>query len=200
MRLHSELYRNILVLHVSQFITPKSIEIFNDNFKKLERLKTEYVFVDLTHAMISDDALTSARSTKILRTYPGLKGVYYIGEHSGLCEYRTLEQALRACPALEAQMVRDKMQLEIEISKLKVKQFDLEKEQTDATAVRTLVHRLALENRQLKRIRQSMIQEIDQVEKSKKVLEGKKPNSDLLKEIEDVKSEILKMVADMGVK
>ncbi len=200
MRLSSELYRNILIIHVSQFLSPKSIEILNQNFTRLENIKVEFVFVDLTHAMVPDDVLVLARSTKPQRHFVGLKGIYYIGELPGLSEYRTLEQALRACPAIEASLVRDKMNLEAEINRLKVKQFELEKEQTDATIIRSQVHKLSTENRQLKRFKESMLKEIEASERTGKILEKKKPDADLLKEIIAVKAELLKMAGDLGVK
>ena len=200
MRLHSDLYKNILVMTVSQFVSPKSIETLNENFKKLEALKIEFIFINLTTAMVSDDALAAARATKILRTHSGLKGVYYIGELTGLCEYRTLDQALKSCPAAEASLIRNKFLLESEINKLKIKQIELEKDQTDSNLIQSQVYRLSLENRQLKRLKQSMAQEIEQVERTKKNFEKKKPNPTLIQEFEEVKSEILRMVADMGVK
>ena len=168
MKITNELYRTILIMHVTGDVPTRTIAVLNDTFKKFAKSNIEYIFVNLTDAMIPEQAIYLARATKHERKVDGLKGLHLIGEISGLCDYRTYDQALKACPALEAALILQKRHLEIQIAKLQVQKDELERIYSSVANPEVQARRWELENRQLKRLKEVMIQEISRASSSTK--------------------------------
>src|SRR5689334_23272192 len=102
MRLKLEIFQEVLVLTVEQAVSPRGVAVLNAGFDKLAQQKVQWIFVDLTGAVVPPESASLAIESRP-QPAPGgpIKRIFFVGSVPGLCEFDSLDAALSACPAKE---------------------------------------------------------------------------------------------------
>jgi hypothetical protein len=198
MRLRLEIFKEVLVLTVEQEVSPRGVLVLNAGFAKLAQTDVQWIFVDLTRAEVGPVSARMAMETQAQRHLPSIKKVFFVGSVPGLCEFDTMDKALDACAAPEAAVLKEKVRIESEVRVLRARKAEMQAEQSGASAGKRERLALEAENRQLKRIRTSMLKEIDACIKAAQP-GSQETASAIVDEMEKVRDEVLKALREGGL-
>ena len=149
-----EVFKDIIVLQIFERLELQDLEVLQMGFNRLLQLQLKWLIVDLTHCLISDEALLH-----FIKVRPQLeeksKGLILVGPSPDLCHYTEIVDAYHACKKAgsnEADSLIEKWELEQRVLELEQKkavatdtglaELSMEQKKTETTRLRRETFRL----------------------------------------------------------
>ena len=171
MKITLELYKSVLLIRITQFVSTKGVDSLNAKFQKLAGSSVTHVIVDISGAMLEPEAMILARGTKGLRVMGGVKACFIVGDLSELCDFKSKEDALRACKSQDATLILTKLKMEASLQEMRTRLAGLEGPKGgDPTIVEREIKALRESNKQLRAIATAMKKLISSVEARSKLI------------------------------